>query len=107
MFHEMVQMQRRIIVPKSMEVLEYTASAGLSSLKPGQKPIIMQKGTSSQVLEKDTVARLSQQLVILPSSDDHTMITLKLPMMENVSAATDIMGVQVSSNRLSSLSYFA
>ena len=94
-------------MPKSMEVLQSTASARLASLRPGQKPIIMQKGTSSQVLKKDTVARLSQQLVILPTSDDHTMITLKLPMLDHVSAPTNIMGVQVSSNRLSSLSYFA
>jgi len=94
-----VRIQRRIIVPKSMQVLEYAASARLGSLRPGQKPIIMQTGTLSQILKKDTVGRLSQQLMTLATSDDHTMITLKLPTMENVWAATNVMGVQVSSNR--------
>ena len=93
-------------MPKSMQVLEYAASARLGSLRPGHKPIIMQTGTISQVLKKDTVGRLSQQLMTLASSDDHSMITLNLPMLENVSAATDVMGVQVSSNISSSLSYF-
>jgi len=90
----------------AMKLLEDIASARLGSLRPGQESISMQAGTLSQVLKKGTVTSLSQQLHIISSCDDDTTIKVKLPTMENISAATNVVGLQVSSNRLSALSYF-
>ena len=100
-----VRIQRKIIVPMAMKLLKDIASARLGSLRPGQESI-MQAGTLSQVLKKGTITRLSQQLHIISSSDDDTPIKAKLPTMENISAVPYVVGLQVSSNRLSALSYF-
>ena len=77
-----------------MTVAEYVSSALLRSVKPGSDNITMQAGTLNQVLKKDTAARLSQQLVTFPRSDG-VAISFKLPTLENVTSATDVMGLQV------------
>ena len=89
-----------------MTVAGDVSSALLRSVKPGSDNVTMQAGTLSQVLKKDTAARLSQQLVTLPSAEDGTAITFKLPTLENVTSATYVMGLQVSLDILASFSCF-
>ncbi|KAI0208686.1 Polycystic kidney disease protein 1-like 3 [Lamellibrachia satsuma] len=85
---------KRTIVRKAMTVAEYVSSALLRSVKPDSDNIAMQTGTLNQVLKKDTAARLSQQLVKFPRSDG-VAISFKLPTLENVTSAADVMGLQV------------
>ena len=98
--------QKRTIIRKTMTVSDDVSLALLRLMKPGNENVTLQVGTLSQVLKKDTAARLSQQLVTLPSTGDGAAISFKLPTLENVTSPTDVMGLQVSLNILPSLSPF-
>ena len=96
-----LRIQKRTIVRKAMQAMADVTSAYLHSVRPGSKSTTLQGGTLSQVLMKDTVTRLGQQVITLPRTDDGTAIGFRLPTFENVKGASDVLGVQVSVSRLS------
>ena len=87
-----------------MEAWDDVSSALLHFLEPGQENATVLSDTLSQVLKKDTVARLSSDPVTIPGSGNSTGTTfVKLPPLG--SSESDVMGVQVSSARRFSCVY--
>ena len=89
-------LQKIIIVQKAMEAWDDVSSALLHFLEPGQENTTVLSDTLSQVLKKDTAARLSVDPITIPGSGNSTGITfIKLPPLG--SSQSDVMGIQVSS----------
>ena len=81
---------------KAMEAWDDVSSALLHFLEPGQENTTVLSDTLSQVLKKDTAARLSVDPITIPGSGNSTGITfIKLPPLG--SSQSDVMGIQVSS----------
>ena len=77
-----------------MTAAQDVSSALLCTVTPGGERVTMWAGKLSQVLQKDTSFKLSQQLVTCPSSDGGVAVSFKLPDLGT--SETEMIGLQVS-----------
>ena len=74
-----MRIQKRVTVRNAMSAAEDVSSVLLRAVTPGGERVIMRADKVSQVLQKDTSAELSQQLVTCPSPDGGVAVSFKLP----------------------------
>ena len=98
-----MRIQKRVTVRNAMTAAEDVSSVLLRVAIRGEL-VIMRADKLSQVLQKDTSAKLSQQLVTCPSPDGGVPVSFKLPDLGT--SETEMMGLQVSETSVSSFFVF-